>query len=207
MIGRLRAAGWEIIDFAPNGEQIRVETFNGHCVSEVEGVGRHPKHFGGAWVLIEVKSMKRSRFNPVRSGKPLKDVEPQHYSQLIHYMDKLKLNFCAYFAYCRDDGDIFAHIIAADPIEAARLDDLVMSIGRSKIPLAKVSKNPTNHVCKQCDMLEPCQFAAAPPKTCRSCFHGCPSETDHGRWHCEKAGQSVPHEIVAVGCELYERII
>jgi len=206
VIARLRAAGWKITDFV-DGAQIRVETYNGHIVSEVEGVGRHPVHFKNQDVLLEVKSMKRSRFNPVKSGKPLSVVEPQHYAQIVYYMDKLKLPYCVYIAYCRDDGELFCHIIPANKVEARRLDELATSIIRSKIPLAKISTNATNHICKQCEMIEPCQFRAAPPKSCHSCFHGVASETDKGRWHCELACASIPPAVVLEGCELYQRII
>lgn len=207
VLAAMKAAGWQIRDIGPDGEQITVRSHNGHVVSKVEGVGTHADWFHAQPVLIEVKGMNKRRFNGVRSGKPLREVEPQYYAQIIVYMQKLNLAYCVFVAYCRDDGELFVVTVAADPVEAERLDDLAWSILRSKLPLAKVSNNATNHICKQCDMIEPCQFRAAPPRTCRSCLHCTASETDFGMMHCERWGNSIPDDFIETTCDQYTRLI
>lgn len=207
VINSLRLAGWKINDRGDGGEQHTGRSHNGHVVSKIEGFAENPKWFAGETVLLEIKGLNRRRFNLIKSGKPLRLVEQQHWAQAIKYMHQFHLRYCLYIAICRDTGELWAHIIAADDDAAQVLNDLAWSIIRSKVPPGKISNVATNHVCKQCDMIGPCQLGEPPPRTCRSCFYCVPSETDFGQMHCEKWASTIPEDYIETTCNQYTRII
>lgn len=207
VISTLRLAGWEIDDRNEHGNQYTFKSHNGHVVHKIEGFARHSRFFPGIRVLLEIKSKNQRIFNLIASDKPLRQVAPKDWAQCIVYMHRLELKYCAYFAYHRDTGKIVMRVINADPEEATRLEALAWSIMTSKVPLSKLSNQATNHVCKQCDMIEPCQFRAAPPRTCRSCVNSTPSQDVEGRMHCEIWGDPIPDDFILTTCDRYTRII
>lgn len=207
IINWFRAAGWEVRDRDKSGEQITVRRMNGHIVSKVDGIIRHPEFFNGEWLLLEIKAKSRKRFTPLLNVKSFQEKEPQEYAQVVYYLEALQLARALHVSYCRDDGRLFMQIIEADPEFVQDRERLAESAIKSAVPLARISNNPTYFKCKNCEFVQPCHYAAAPPRSCRSCAHCAPSYDEAGKMICHRWQSIIPDEFLEVGCDDYLRLI
>ena len=123
----------------------------------------------------------------------VKKEKPEHYAQMVIYMDYMKLTRALYFVVNKNTDEIYTERIKEDPAEAKRLRLKAKQIITANTPPVGISQNPAWYKCKFCDFWNHCFNYAWPEANCRTCVHSTPivNDTDDQRWACERKCRNI----------------
>jgi hypothetical protein len=197
LVRYLRQAGWVVYDIDPSKEGKKFNQWNftaldGHVSAYLDGKMHHKEFFGGAEVLLELKTMAKGRFGRLFSKRSLMVTEPEYYGQIQIYMDGYNLDYCVFFAECQDTQEIYVEVVRRDPLLASRLLMVAETIKNSRVRPSRVAQSPTYHKCKSCEFLNVCHYDANVDRNCRSCVNAIAAQG--GKFYCDKWKAFIPGE-------------
>jgi len=134
----------------------------------------------------------------------VKKAKPEHWSQMQIYMDREGLKWGLYLAVNKNDDDLYAEVVFADPAEGERLLNRAEQVINAKQPPNRIGNHPSWVDCKWCDFAKVCHYGEPMARHCRTCVHATP--VDDGRWHCGHWDAIIPSEHVIKGCDNYKAI-
>lgn len=168
------------------GRQIRLKCENEMWFGHIDGV----IEFNVVAYLAEMKTHNDKNFkNVVKMG--VKKGKPEHYDQMTLYMGYGGWTQGIYFAYNKNDSDIYFEIVEFDPVHFEKLKRKMVDVIASDVLLPRIGNNsPTWYECKFCNFSDVCFGKAEVHKGCRTCKHVEPHNGN--KWSCNY------HEIVDI---------
>ncbi len=196
LINDLRAIGVTVECRGSDGRQFGFVDHGGHFAGSVDGVVLGIPEAPLTWHLLECKTSNDKHFAElVQYG--VKQAKPEHYAQMITYMDYLELERALYLAVNKNTDEIYSERIHANPNEAARLRDKAERIIFAARPLPGISADPAWFKCKFCDHRAVCHERRPAAVNCRTCLHSTPID---GGWSCERHKKALSYNEQLAGC-------
>lgn len=200
----LRASGWTVRTKDANGNQFSISDLSGHMYGKVDGLVSHPEYTKGVEGLFENKYINTKRFVALTT-KPLIEVDPKYYGQVVLYLMHLDLQFALFMPGNRNDSDIQPILIPRDDGYAKSLMRKGETVAQAIVRPARLAENPTHYKCKMCDFISVCHFGAPVDINCRACTYAMPVED--GKWKCGKWNAIIPNkEAMEAACSEFSPI-
>ena len=186
LIRNLRRIGVTVLEVNPDtGRQWRVEAHGGHFGGSLDGIAMGVPEAIKTWHVCEFKTHNAKSFKDLRA-KGVQESKPQHFAQMQVYMHLIGMTRALYLAVCKDNDDLYAERIHADPEEGKRLLAKAGRIIFSDQPPVRISDDPAWWVCRLCSHHALCQEGQFPEANCRTCLHVTPKPD--GCWECRQYG-------------------
>ncbi len=208
-IENLRAIGIEVHERdEETGRQFGFSDFGGHFAGSIDGAALGIIEAPKTWHLLEFKTYNARRFELLKRHG-VKVASPEHYSQMVVYMDYLGFTRAFYLSVCKDSDELYAERLHADPAFAALLKEKARRIIAAATPPMKLSEDPAWWKCKCCEHRATCHEGRPPEVNCRTCLHSTPvMEGESGLsacsaqagWRCEKHCQMLSKAEQERGC-------
>ncbi|MBB5700641.1 hypothetical protein FHS76_000484 [Ochrobactrum daejeonense] len=180
-IENLRMIGCEVVDYGPDGRQIRVDLCDGHVGgyldSEILGLPESPK----TWHVGEIKSHNLKSFTALKKEGVQKS-KPLHFGQMQIYMHARGRDRAIYLAVCKDNDELYTERVHYDAAYVARLLAKAERIIQANDLPPRISDNPEFFSCKWCKHHAICHEGAWPRTNCRTCIFSSPEPG--GAWSC-----------------------
>ena len=202
-LAMLISIGCEIKQVDENGKQYRV-SHGAFIGGSGDGIATGiPDVPDGHWVLLEFKTHGDKSFKKlIKSGLQL--AKPEHYTQMILYMQKMNLDFGLYMAVNKNDDELHAEIIKRNDLMAGHYFERGMRIVHGEIPY-RISSNSSSFTCKYCSFVDICHNNEPIDITCRSCIYGSPHE-ELETWVCNKYMAKLSKERQLKACPTYTAV-
>lgn len=203
----LQWIGFEIYEINPaTNKQFTIVGSLGHFGGSLDSIGIPPERYGlgRTQLLPEYKTHNDKSFKSLRSKKLLLS-KPQHYRQMCSYGKAYNIQYGLYCAVNKDTDELHFEIVELDFSLADDLYRKADNIIFSQRPRPKIAQSKAFFDCKYCDMSGICHDGEAPTKNCRSCIHAFPVE--NAKWYCEVHAETIPNDIIPIGCNSWTRII
>lgn len=202
----LRGVGFQVWDVTENGEQHRVKACLGHFGGSLDGINRPPlKYRINEPLLCEFKTSATGRgFNDLCENG-VKVAKPQHYSQMCVYGKHYGFRNALYMCVNKNDDSLHIEIVELDWNHGAELETKAGKIIQSPYAPAKISNSPAFIACKHCVYNGICHHGEQPERNCRSCKFAQPIADS--KWLCTGYQQTIPPEVIKVGCPNWVSII
>lgn len=202
----LRKLGYTVNELDPSsGKQWRLSMLHGHYGGSCDGLGFMPERFEyAAQVGFEVKTANDKQFKVVRA-KGVAIWKPKYASQMDTYGRAWGLDYFVFIVVNKNDDDVYIEIYKCQPVEADRGLLKAERIITSRVRPARISDHPSFAECRYCDFHRHCHKGAMPEKNCRSCLHAIPSHD--AKWYCERYCDTIPNDVIRVGCNTWEAIV
>lgn len=189
----LRGIGFQVFDVDENGNQFKVDDFEGHVSGHFDGVALAGEEF---WIegstphpfLCEYKTYKNDRFNTlVKEGVKKQDVK--YYIQMQTYMGYQKLKGALFMAVNKDNDTFYFEWVPFHKPTFNRAIQTAEYILTAQEPPERMRfASASFWMCKnkttQCESYEVCFKNAAAIVSCRSCKHASPGPDKS--WLCAK---------------------
>lgn len=208
-VKNLRDIGVTVWDVDPEtGRQWKLRDATGHFGGEMDGaclgLPEAPKTYHG----LEFKTHAEKSFKNLVS-KGVKEAKPEHYSQMMTYMELSGLKRFLYLAVNKNTDELYQERIKYDPEEGARILARAKRIIMSPVPPERISNDPSWHQCKWCAHQDACHGSRMPERHCRSCLHSTPvtEGPEAGTWRCESYGWTLDVRMQRTGCQDRHRYI
>ncbi len=199
-IENLRSVGIEVHDHdEETGRQFRFTDFGGHFAGSIDGAALGIIEAPKTWHLLEFKTFNERRFELLKKHG-VQITSPEHYAQVIIYMDYMGLQRAFYLAVNKNSDELYSERIKADSQFAGLLKDKARRIIKSSRPPAKISEDPAWWKCKCCDHHTVCHESLPPEVNCRTCLHSTPIINNEGGWRCDKHSQRLSYKEQLRGC-------
>ena len=185
IIRNLRDIGIEVWNQDENGNQFRFKTLGGHFAGSIDGVVLGIPESAKTPHLLECKTANDRIFKLIQKNG-VQAEKPEHYAQMVIYMEFLELTRALYFVVNKNTDEIYTERIKEDPAEVKRLILKAEQVIRSDVPPQGISDNPSWWECKFCDYWKLCFDDFVPAVNCRTCAHSTPVINDglKGLWFC-----------------------
>lgn len=197
-VALLKMIGCEVWTHDTDGGQLRMHStsphFGGSLDCVVVGLPDLPAETPA---LGEFKTHSAKSFNTLSSEGVMK-AKWEHYVQMNSYAYSRNLQWCFYFAVCKDDDRLYAEIFETDATVAQRYAARAQGIIESPEPLDRINASPGWYQCKFCDHNKLCHDFRYPEVNCRTCAHSTP--LPDGNWGCERFEVNLPKEKQLEGC-------
>lgn len=204
-------------------KQWNFKKFGGHYSGSTDGNGMLPEHAARRFVgipvgvrfLTEFKTYGSKQFAKLLDAKneagARKDgntavglAKPLHYCQMQTYMVELKLPFGVYMAVNKDTDALFWEVIPQVATVPVETEARALRVISARALPKRLSNHAAFWECKFCTYRLPCHFNAPLDVHCRTCRHVV--ATDGSRFYCGKWQNTIPLDVVAIGCGSYEVI-
>ena len=193
----LRSVGIEVHDRDEvTGEQFRFSDFGGHFGGSGDGVALGLLEAPRTWHLLEFKTYNDKRFALLKKHG-VQQTSPEHYAQMVIYMDYLGLKRAFYMAVNKNTDELYGERIKPDPQYAELLKLRAKRIVFAARPPEKLSDDPELWKCRFCDHRAVCHESRPAEVNCRTCLHSTPIE---GGWHCTRHDHQLSDEEQRRGC-------
>ncbi|MBZ0266256.1 PD-(D/E)XK nuclease family protein [bacterium] len=196
-VEELRTIGIEVHDQdEETGKQYGFSDFGGHFGGSIDGVALGILEAPKTWHLLEFKTYNDKRFALLKQHG-VKQTSPEHYAQMVVYMDYLGLKRAFYLAVNKNTDELYGELLKPDPEFANLLKQKAERILSADRPLTKISDDPEFWKCRFCSHRLVCHEDQPAEVNCRTCLH---SEPVEGGWHCMKHNQLLTTEEQLRGC-------
>ena len=196
-IENLRSVGIEVHDHdEETGRQYGFTDFGGHFAGSIDGAALGIIEAPKTWHLLEFKTFNDQRFELLKKHG-VQITSPEHYAQMVIYMDYMELNRAFYLAVNKNTDELYSERIKVDSAYAALLKQKAKRIIEVPRPPIGISTDPAWWKCKCCDHQATCHERLPPEVNCRTCLHSTPIE---GGWLCEKHNQKLSYKEQLRGC-------
>lgn len=198
-VAMLKMIGCEVWTHTAEGTQLRMPSASKHyggsldCV--VAGLPDLPE---GTPALGEFKTHSLKSFNTLVS-EGVQKAKWEHWVQMSSYANAHNLEYCFYFAVCKDNDQLYAELLEVDRTVANRYAQRALGIIESPEPLDRINSSPAWYQCRFCDHSKLCHDFKYPEINCRTCTHA--TALPDGNWGCERFAVNLPKEKQLVGCE------
>lgn len=187
-----------------DGGQERVSAYNGHFGSALDGVLYGVPEAPLEWMLGEFKTHNTKSFVKLVNEGGVRATKIQHFAQMQVCMHLRGIHKCLYLAVNKNDDDLYSEIVEYDEKEATRfLKRAERVIFNAEIP-KRVSEDPANFGCKNCEHYDICHKEAPVKRHCRTCRHSYASPDGH--WECIKHKYVLTKTHQERGCEDFSLI-
>ena len=115
------------------------------------------------------------------------------------YAEKFRTKYGLYCAINKDNDEIYFEFLELDWNYAIQLENKAGDIITSKLPLPKISEQPSYFECKYCHFNAICHYNEPVEINCRSCKMAIPVEK--GEWFCSRFNQIIPKDFLPKGCK------
>lgn len=155
----LRAAGFDLRDRGPDGEQFGFSTAGGRLRGHADGVIVAGPDIGIEWpALFEHKALgARSWTDLVKRG--LRQSRPIYFAQVQLYMAYFDLGVALLTALNRDTLALHHEAVPFEPAEAQRLSDravdILLAAEAGELP-PRIAAHPDFHLCRLCPYATRC---------------------------------------------------
>lgn len=206
-IARARKRGHEI----PDPSQFGFKGVYGHFAGSMDGKARFVPfqveylscNFN-EWILTEFKTHGEKSFNKLIADNDLEKSKPDHYAQMIIYIDEHQLPGGIYGAVNKNTDELYWEFVKPNPAFAEQIRQKASLVVFSPKPPPRISNSPSWYICKFCTNRPVCHFGAPLAKSCRTCAMSAPAAD--GRWHCNKYNRLIPKEFESEGCDFWSQI-
>lgn len=192
----LKAAGLNVEEVDPIArKQHAWSLFGGHVKAHADGLVY--ESVDGADVVrgLELKSMGSKPFGDFKANG-VRRSHPVYFGQMTCMMGLSGLREFVFVAYCKDNSEYAAEIVAFDEFEWSYLRERIERVMRGEAQ--KIAPSPNDWRCRFCSRQGVCWNGAPVPPECATCAHAAPRAD--GLWHCLK------HEREAVtACDDWRR--
>lgn len=200
-VSYLRGIGFEVREFAEDGNQFRIEGAMGHYGGSLDGMCKAPERYQLTEDLVFLNEFKTNNTGPayaklIKEG--VQKAKPEHFAQMSQYGYKYQLKYGLYLIENKNDSDIAIKIVELDWNYGAQLEKKANDIIFSKEPPPRISENPAVFDCKFCEFKGICFDGEKVEKNCRSCRNASPVE--NAEWFCSIAQQNIPSDVIKEGC-------
>jgi CRISPR/Cas system-associated exonuclease Cas4 (RecB family) len=193
----LRAIGVEL-HTEDGGKQITCRDSTGHFGGSLDGVGLGFPEAPKSWAVLEIKTANDKAFTSLKA-KGVEAAKPQHYAQMQTYMGMMEMDRAMYICINKNTDDMHTEWVHYDK-ETYR--DLLARADRTikrSTPADKISEDPSNWLCKMCDMYKLCHQQEPAETNCRTCCHSTPMS--EGKWQCHEHDKELSAEDQRKGCD------
>lgn len=207
----LKSIGVKLHTHDNNGNQFRIDDFNGHFSGSLDGAGIGFPEAPKTWHVTEFKTHNDKSFKELEA-KGVEESKPLHYAQMQTYMGYTEMTRSFYLAENKNDDSLYQERVKADPEVFARMKMKAERVIRAKEPLEKMSYDVNHFKCKgykdpdkaMCDHYFLCHQSDAPEVNCRTCVHSTP-ELDGGyqRWSCALYKMDLPFNVQKAACRYH----
>lgn len=202
-VAMMRAAGITLYQSDEAQKQFRVSMFGGHYGSAIDGVavGIPDLPDPNMKCLTEFKTHNDKSFQKlVNNG--LKKSKPEHYAQMIQYIDYWELDGGLYLAVNKNDDTLYGELIPPNEEEAEYFTRRSHKIIFARQIPPKFSEYADTFECKFCDHKMLCHYQQGEvARNCRTCVEGTPMKD--GTWVCGATGEVLDKEAQKAGCDHY----
>ena len=207
-VDELRAAGVEVHDVAPNGEQFGFKAIGGHVAGHMDGAGKGLLENPEAWHVLEFKTHSSKSFKELQK-KGVHDSKFQHYAQMQLYMKWSKMSYAYYLAVNKDNDELYSECFTYDEDAANALEAKAERIVTSQDPPERPYDSRDFYMCKWCSAQDLCWGSEdttapaipVPSLSCRQCLHATPEMDGDARWSCAKKKTDRSFEEQAAPCD------
>ena len=184
------------------GKQFRLSckelpVFAGSMDAVAYGLPEHPDE----WVVVEVKSSNRSKFNQLEK-KGVKEHQRQHHDQCQMYMRESGLKHALYISRCKDDDRYYTEWVEHDPYYTNQLVDRAINIVSQETPPPKIYDTPDFFLCRWCSAREVCHLGKDIAMNCRTCTN-MKLNRNTNQWNCQQHNVELTTSGQREGCELW----
>lgn len=200
-ISYLRGIGFEVREFADDGNQFRISGASGHYGGSLDGLCKAPARYNldsDLVLLNEFKTNNTGKGYSAVADQELSKSKPKHFAQMCQYGAKYNLKYGLYMIENKNDSDITFRIVELDWNYGLSLEHKAEEIIFSKEPPPRIAENPAFFDCSYCEFVDQCHHDEKPEKNCRSCRFSIP--TDNSTWTCSKFGL-IPPDFIKTGCD------
>ena len=193
----LRAIGVEL-HTEDGGMQITCRDSTGHFGGSLDGVGLGFPEAPKSWAVLEIKTANDKAFTSLKA-KGVEAAKPQHYAQMQTYMGMMEMDRAMYICVNKNTDDMHTEWVHFDK-ETYR--DLMARAERTikrSTPADKISEDPSNWLCKMCDMYKLCHQQEPAEANCRTCCFATP--TADGKWTCYEHKKELSADDQRKGCD------
>ena len=175
--------GWEFLPRDPEtGQQFFVSMYGGHLRTWADGM--FVERATGTKVLFECKSMNSKNFAKLQKDG-VASTQPKYFAQMQFMMHAMKIGYCVFWTYCKDDSRLYSELVQYDEFYAeslmARVELAMKGLGRRK------ATDPSSFACRFCNLSTACHEGTTPMTSCRTCRHS-EAKAD-GTWWCNLKGE------------------
>lgn len=202
-VALIRMCDWDIWQVDAKGKQFRISDFGGHYGSAIDGVIRGVPEFPNEPIMGEFKTHNDKNFQKLKK-MGVAGAKPEHVVQMQQYMKYKKLRVCLYLAVNKNDDDLYAEFIYAEPELADQFTDRAGRIIFSDGPPPRAYENSASFGCKFCDFREVCFKGAGTEVNCRTCKQSQPQAD--GTWLCRRFKKVLDKDRQLAGCNVWEAI-
>lgn len=182
-IALLRTIGCVVKAQQEDGSQFRISDHGGHFGSaldaKVVGIPDLPPN---EQIIGEFKTHSDKSFKKLKSSGVLR-AKPEHYTQLLVYMQKKNCKYGLYLAVNKNDDELYGEILCLDSIGELAIERAGNIIFSDVAPDRLHNASPSWFACKFCDQNAVCYGRKAPERNCRTCRFSKPIED--GTWQCQ----------------------
>lgn len=200
----LRGIGCTVSQVGEDGNQHRIYAVQGHFGGSSDGKVTLPARYGQFPVfLTEFKTINANgfvKFHDVKNDKS------EHWDQMCVYGVRLVIQYAIYFLVGKNDADLIIEVVELDWEHGERLISKGQRIIYMQEPPPRITNNPSDYRCKQCDHHGVCFMGVVPDVNCRSCRHSSP--IDNKAWTCRRWNATIPSkQAMLEACPGYERLV
>ncbi len=182
MVASLQMIGVTVYQYDDRGKQFRISKgHRGHGGGGLDGVVWGIPDLPNTYLLAEFKTHNDKSFIKLKDDG-LMNSKWAHFVQMQTYLNDQKLSHGLYMATNKNDDEIHAEIIQADPMQYNRFQLRTIQIIDATAPPPKIGKDEADYRCRLCDHKEMCHLGKAPVVNCRTCKHI--RVADESKWFC-----------------------
>ncbi len=173
-----------------------------HVLGHIDGLVRNVPDYLGQTLLLEMKTMKASKFKEyLKVG--LKKFSTTDWGQIHSYMGKRNLKNCLYVVTCKDDEQRDYKIIPFCEDTYKQMEAVAVNVLTAEDIPDRIGKK-TWFACKICSAKGTCHGGNAVNRNCRTCQHA--DIEENGKWSCAMSGLPLSTSEQREGCNDYDRM-
>ncbi len=203
--------GVELHTLDPDGRQFRFAYFGGHFGGSMDGAILGVPEALKTWHVFEAKSVSSKRFTALEK-KGVKEWSPEYFAQLQCYMGASAMDRALFVAYCKDDSRLYVERVRFEPMTWDSLLAKAQRILEADTPPVSSYRDASWYEAKWMPPITSAVYwgeRLPPVAHCRNCRFSAPDITNAdlgSHWLCAMAGDEIPPEVVATGCQWHQWI-
>lgn len=156
-------------------------------------------------ILVEFKTHGEKSFVRLLEAKGgVREAKPEHYYQMVTYMEQKGLRLALYSAVNKNDDALYYEWVLPDVAGANEMMLKAQALLTAKIIPARISNNASYWKCRFCDHRLTCHMGDKLQLNCRTCKHSQP--VDNAEWRCHKWNAIIPFDAQLKGCQAHNPI-
>jgi hypothetical protein len=199
VIRDLEAAGMIVTD-----TQKTLVDNTGHSRGHIDGIVHNVPGAEKTPHLLEIKTMKDSRFKTYKSGK-IEVTDPTYWIQMQMYMGFAGLTRCLFIVTNKDTEERSYNRYKFEKSVCEEHTGIAFDILSSEqYPAPPSGWNKFHYNCKMCSAYRYCYLDAPTEINCRTCQHA--DMIINGKWECSLHDEILSVDMQRIGCKSYTKM-